>query len=307
MLLIITSLILGMFIGYFHLLSNKVMRLTKPVSLIGLFSLIFLLGVKVGNEPRVTQHLGEIGVQGLAIASSVVIGTLLFAIPIELWLRKKIIVSTSLFPSPRENRELQITGLILFSMASGIIVGYSRILPQMMLTRLDDLSWWLLAFLLLLVGIDMGMTAIWKKISQIGLHILILPLGVIGGTMLGAIMVGVMLQMQMNEVASVAGAFGWYTLSAIVLDKLHSPQLGALAFFANVLRELIAFIFIPVFVRLHRPISGIAIGGATTMDTTLVLIDRVAGAEYAALAFVQGLVLSVLVPFLVPLLVKGGI
>jgi uncharacterized membrane protein YbjE (DUF340 family) len=274
------------------------------VSLIGLLVLIFLLGVKVGNDPRVTQHLGEIGVQGMVIAISVVIGTLVFAIPIEFWLKKKTAVNATQFQSQGKMKELQITGLILFCMASGIIVGYFRFLPQLVLNRLDDLSWWMLAFLLLLVGIDMGMTAIWKKIAQIGWHILILPLGIICGTMLGAVIAGLILRMQFNEVTSVAGAFGWYTLSAIVLDKLHSPQLGALAFFANVLRELITFIFFPIFVRFHRPISGIAIGGATTMDTTLVLIDRVAGAEYAAIAFVQGLVLSILVPFLVPFLIS---
>lgn len=302
--LIIISLILGILLGYFHLLSNELIRLTKPVSLIGLFLLIFLLGVKVGSEPRVTQHLGEIGIQGLIIALCAVFGSLVFAFPIERWIKKKTIVNSSGNHRQGQMKELRITGIILLSMTAGIIIGYIQVLPQLILKYLDNLSWWLLALLLFLVGIDMGMTAIWKKIARIGFHILVLPIGVAIGSLIGAVCAGYILKMQLNETTSVAGAFGWYTLSAILLDKLYSPQLGALAFFANVLRELCAFIFIPLFVRYHRPITGIAIGGATTMDTTLVLIDRVAGAEYAAIAFVQGLVLSIVVPFLVPFLVK---
>ncbi|MDI6783606.1 MAG: lysine exporter LysO family protein [bacterium] len=304
MILILSALILGILIGYFRLLSDRMFRLTKPVSLIGLFLLIFLLGMKVGSEPRVTQHLAEIGVQGLIIALSVVIGTLVFAFPIEVWLKKKTVVNSSGNQPQGRMKELQLTGLILLCMATGIIVGYLQILPQMLLNQLDNLSWWMLAVLLFLVGIDMGMAKIWKKISQLGLHILVLPVGVAFGSLLGAVGAGYILKMELNQTTSVAGAFGWYTLSAVMLDKLHSPQLGALAFFANVLRELLTFIFVPLFVRVHRPISGIAIGGATTMDTTLVLIDRVAGPEYAAIAFVQGLVLSIIVPFLVPLLAK---
>lgn len=304
MLLIITALILGIIVGYFRVLSDKLIRLTKPVSLIGLLLLIFLLGVKVGNEPRVTQHLGEIGVQGLLIALFTVVGTLIFAIPIEVWLRRKIEINNIAKQQPGSMKEMQLTGMILLCMITGIIVGYIQILPQILLRDLDNFSWYILALLLFLVGIDMGMTAIWKKIAQFGFIILFLPIGVAVGSLLGAIAVSYLLPMPMNQTTSVAGAFGWYTLSAVVLGKLHSPQLGALAFFANVLRELITFIFFPIFVRFHRQISGITLGGATTMDTTLVLIDRVAGPEYAAIAFVQGLILSIIVPFLVPFLVS---
>jgi uncharacterized membrane protein YbjE (DUF340 family) len=304
MFLIITALILGIIVGYFRVLSDKLIRLTKPVSLIGLLLLIFLLGVKVGNEPRVTQHLGEIGVQGLLIALFAVVGTLVFAIPIDFWLKKKMVINDTHTRQQGKIQELQITGLILFCMASGIIVGYIQILPQILLQDLDNFSWYILALLLFLVGIDMGITAIWKKIARFGFIILVLPIGVAVGSLLGAIAVSYLIPMPINQTTSVAGAFGWYTLSAVVLGKLHSPQLGALAFFANVLRELMTFIFFPLFVRYHRQISGIAVGGATTMDTTLVLIDRVAGPEYAAIAFVQGLILSIIVPFLVPLLLS---
>lgn len=307
MLLIITALLLGIIVGYFRLLSDRIVRLTKPVSLIGLLLLIFLLGVKIGDEPRVTQHLGEIGVQGLLIALFAVVGTLIFAIPIDLWLKKRMVINDNHTRQQGKLQELQITGLILLCMVIGIVVGYLHILPLLILTQLDTLSWWLLALLLFLVGIDMGMTAIWKKIMQFGFLILVLPIGVAVGSLLGAIVVSYLISMPINQTTSVAGAFGWYTLSAVVLGKMHSPQLGALAFFANVLRELITFISFPIFVRLHRQITGIAIGGATTMDTTLVLIDRIAGAEYAAIAFIQGLILSIIVPFLVPILVKLGV
>jgi uncharacterized membrane protein YbjE (DUF340 family) len=91
MVLIITALILGILTGYFRLLSVRIVKYTKPVSLIGLFLLIFLLGVKVGSEPRVTQQLGIIGKQGLVIAVCTVLGSIIIAYPIEKWLKRNAI------------------------------------------------------------------------------------------------------------------------------------------------------------------------------------------------------------------------
>jgi len=54
---------------------------------------------------------------------------------------------------------------------------------------------------------------------------------------------------------------------------------------------------------LGRLIS-IAPGGATTMDVTLPLIKKTAGDEMVLPALINGIVLSALVPILVPLFLK---
>ena len=76
-LLILVFLLVGIGIGSYTRPSAKWLKITKPLSLIGLFSLIFLLGVKIGSAPQVTQHLRSIGYQGIVLALCTVIGSVI--------------------------------------------------------------------------------------------------------------------------------------------------------------------------------------------------------------------------------------
>jgi len=104
-----------------------------------------------------------------------------------------------------------------------------------------------------------------------------------------------------RESLAVGAGFGYYSLSSIVITELHGQQLGVVALLANILRELMTLWLAPVFVRSLGRLAPIAAGGATTMDTTLPVISRFAGPDYAAIAVFSGVVLTVLVPLLITL------
>jgi uncharacterized membrane protein YbjE (DUF340 family) len=78
-------------------------------------------------------------------------------------------------------------------------------------------------------------------------------------------------------------------------------EVGALALFANILRELLTIVGLPFVVRYAGRLAAIAPGGATAMDVTLPFIVRYAGDEVGLMAFTSGAVLSALVPILVPI------
>jgi uncharacterized membrane protein YbjE (DUF340 family) len=95
--------------------------------------------------------------------------------------------------------------------------------------------------------------------------------------------------------------FGWYSLSGVLIADLGDPILGAAAFFANLLRETTAFVFVPALRLLGRHESGIGLCGATSMDVTLPVLEDTWGAGVVPLAVAHGVIVSTLVPFLVPL------
>jgi uncharacterized membrane protein YbjE (DUF340 family) len=105
----------------------------------------------------------------------------------------------------------------------------------------------------------------------------------------------------LRDAASVASGFGWYTLSSVLLAR-EDPALGALAFLTNVFREVIALVTIPIIARTLGHLEAIAPAGATAMDTTLPVIDRSTSAQAAVVAFITGVLLSMAVPFVVPLI-----
>ncbi len=193
---------------------------------------------------------------------------------------------------------------LVLTVLTGIIVGYFLI-PVSWITQIDTVSTGLLFILLLGIGIDLGGSdRLFARIKELGYKVLLIPLLIAAGSIVGAMVVGNWLDFPLNEAGAVGAGFGWYSLSGIILGKLHSAKLGALAFLTNITREIMAIIMIPLLAK-KRNLSVIAPGGATTMDTTLPLIsESVNQPEIVITAFISGSILSALVPVLVPLLIQ---
>lgn len=196
------------------------------------------------------------------------------------------------------------TFVILISIICGIGLGY-WVIPDAYSIYLDSVTTYMLALLLLGVGIDLGRNReIWRSLRELGCRILLVPFGVGVGSVVGAVCGGVIVGLPINESSAVGAGFGWYSLSGVLIAQIYSAETGTLAFLTNVLRELLAFIFVPLAYRYLNKYSVIALGGATSMDTTLPLISRVAGSEMAVIAFLSGVTLTAAVPILVPLLIR---
>lgn len=168
---------------------------------------------------------------------------------------------------------------------------------------LDRWITYALAAMIFGVGINIGHNRReLAKIKKIGWRVLLVPMGVGVGSLVGASIASLFLKLSLLEAVVVGAGFGWYSLSSVLIAQLYSVELGAVAFLANVFREMMAFILIPLLaIRVHK-IVAIAPGGATTMDSTLPLIAKMTDTPTAMIAFVSGLVLTIIVPFLIPFL-----
>ena len=98
---------------------------------------------------------------------------------------------------------------------------------------------------------------------------------------------------------AVGAGFGYYSLSSVFITQLHSHSLGVVALLSNIFREVATLLATPILVSYFGNLAGIASGGATAMDTTLPIISKYSGKEYAIIAVFSGIVLTILVPFLV--------
>ncbi|MGI6226658.1 MAG: lysine exporter LysO family protein [Peptococcales bacterium] len=196
------------------------------------------------------------------------------------------------------------TWIILGSVFLGILLGKIGFLSFLTI-NLDLVSGVCLNILLFTVGLDLGHNKeVWAKIKAFGWKVLLLPFSIALGSLLGATVISLLISFPLNHGVAVGAGFGWYSLSGVMLKELVNVELGTIAFLANVFREMLAIILIP-FVALHfGRIAAVAPGGATSMDTTLPLISKAAGADVALMAFISGAVLSCLVPILVPFLVN---
>ncbi|WZL71475.1 lysine exporter LysO family protein [Clostridiaceae bacterium 35-E11] len=174
-------------------------------------------------------------------------------------------------------------------------------------TYIDQVSYIIdfgLCTLLFFVGIDMGRNKnLLNQIKANGLKLLILPVMIGMGSIIGSIVGGTLLGMPFNESSAIGAGFGWYTLSAIELSK-YSAEVGALAFITNVSREIIALISIPFIAKYIGKYECIASAAAPSMDTCLPVISEFTDANTSVVAFVTGVLLSSMVPILVPLFIQ---
>ena len=189
--------------------------------------------------------------------------------------------------------------ILLVLVVIGTGVGF--VLPLVAIVRDGTVSNWILYFLLFIIGMQMAGSgaSLGKMLFQPA--VLLVPAVTIVGTLAGSLGTLMFDGMTPGRALALGSGFGWYSLSGVLISNLGDPMLGAAAFIANLLRETLAFLSIPLLRFTGRCESGIGIAGATSMDVTLPVVEDSWGAGVIPLSVAHGVILSFLVPFLVPL------
>ncbi|WP_435159176.1 lysine exporter LysO family protein [Haladaptatus sp. DFWS20] len=311
---LLVSLLIGGVLGY-YLPSDRTQQIGDDIIFAGLAVLLISIGAQLGGNNHILQDLDTIGGSALVLCLGTVIGSI---ICVYLTIAITSIVDP-LSASSDENgftrqgssSELEtdgfdwkITALIFISLVVGF--GLSNIgLPEHLVTSLASISDYALLALLFGVGVTVGSdTKAVSHIVHIGWGVLLIPVAVAVGSILGGVLLGMVINMPIAHAAAVAAGFGWYSYAGVVVFDLSGMKLGAIAFLANLFREIVTFFVLPVVTKYFGGVTSIAPGGATTMDVTLPLIQRVSGEKFVIPALINGLVLSVAATVLIPTILR---
>lgn len=194
--------------------------------------------------------------------------------------------------------------IILAFFAAGILLSMTDRLPEWLLN--EKLSSYALYLLMLIVGVGVGSDrAIVGILRQLNWRIILVPMAVVIGSLGGAGLLSYFIyQISVQEAMAVGAGFGYYSLSAVLIAGLKGQELGVVALLANIIRELITLVMAPFLVRFFGKLAIIVSGGATAMDTTLPVVVKFSGKDMAVVAIFSGMVLSLLVPLLVPFILS---
>ncbi len=188
---------------------------------------------------------------------------------------------------------------ILLFFIAGLLLGvFGKFDP---LPFESDLTKYALYLLMFLVGMSIGADS--KSLQLIrrqGYRLLLIPLATILGTFSGVLLIMFFVEsISLREGLAVGAGFGYYSLSSIILSEIHSDALGVVALLANVIRELTTLLLAPLMVLVFGKLGPVAAAGATSMDTSLPIITTTSGKDFAVIAIVHGIILTILVPILV--------
>lgn len=198
--------------------------------------------------------------------------------------------------------ELLISSLINISYAFiALAVGYALAeFANYQEFQLHISTWNLLLIYMLLIGLDLAYSPLDK--SWLNWRIMLVPIGCIVGSVLGAIVISFSNQnISLKDLIMLSQGYGFYSMTGIVVTELKSSQLGSIALMNDLFREIFAILFMYL-IGWRYPRSAISSAGATAMDVTLPMVKQACGNDFIPHAMVSGFVLSVLAPIAVSIL-----
>lgn len=276
---------------------------------VSLMLLIVTLGIKLGADDEVIASLGRIGLAALLITVFALAGSVL-----AVTLLRRFVLKLDRYGcpagAPQESRSAArggkadnaLTKWIVAAVACGMAAGYF-LLPSGATAwcgTVIDLGLYLLLFL---VGVDMGRQGtVLRDIKAAGFKVLLVPLAVAAGTFLFAFLASLALPMGVKDTLAASAGFGWYSLAPTLLAP-YSLSVSAVAFLSNVMREIFSIVAIPFVARYVGYLECVALPGAAAMDTVLPVVIGATHERITIYSFASGVILSLLVPVLVPLII----
>lgn len=283
-------------------------RVAERVFSLALYLLLFSMGLRLGQSRDVLANLPLVGALAVTstvccCAATVILHFLLTPAYRRLGRAPTARRQTPSFSVSRRVAllllDLRKPGLLLALVVAGSLVGFA--LPVISALRDGTIATWFLYFLLFIIGMQMASSETSVATLIRDPLFLLVPAVSIVGTLVGSLGALAFDGMTPGKALALGAGFGWYSLSGVLISNLGDPLLGTASFLANLFRETLSFLFVPVLSISGRCESGVGLAGATSMDVTLPVIEDTWGPTVVPLSVMHGVALSFLVPFLVPL------
>lgn len=294
---LIIQLLVCLALGYF--LAARFPSSIKKVAfkILPHFSYILLITIAIEFSQTLQQLVNpwQILHQALILSFSTSVGAFLCC----------YILFKSLGYQPSHGKvSLQLLGKSLLNISYAFIallVGYLLAqAAQILHIPLHMNTWHLLLVFMLLIGLDLAHTPLDR--SWLNWKIMLVPIGCIIGSILGAIVSAYMIQnIPLLDLIMLSQGYGFYSMTGVVVTELKNAHLGSIALMNDLFREIFA-ILLMYLMGWRYPRSAISSAGATAMDITLPMIKQACGNDFIPHAMISGFILSILAPIAVSVL-----
>jgi uncharacterized membrane protein YbjE (DUF340 family) len=304
------SILIGLSVGL-KIKSGKFLKIVDIISNIVLIILMITIGSNIGINDSLMKSLGQIGINCFlisvfAIGLSIIVT---FSFEKSMKLLDNINIKTDdiqvniLEDTPSENGSYK--SPLIWSMPLGIVSGiaFGRLLrPVEFAFLLDYVIRICLIIIYIGVGISLGNNSDnLKYMKQLGWKILLVPAAILFGSILGGVISGFVLGLPLKITLISSAGMSYYSVTGAYMSSAYGVEVGTYGFVVNVIREFLTVLCLPLVIRISQG-SAIASGGAGDMDTMLLPIQKFVGRDLGLVTLFTGTVLTMIVPFLLPLL-----
>lgn len=300
---------IGFCLGIFNK-RKKFLDFSDRVSTISLAILMLGIGIGIGLDKTILNNMGRIGFNCFVVSVLAIIFSVIFTFLCEKTLlpldkidkkinEKNVELISSVNTEPENSTSLVwimpiciIAGLVLGIFLRNMIGGGT----------VDMLITICLVVLYICVGISQGANnEVYQFIKELGWKIVFLSIAIMIGSILGGYIAGIILNVPTFITTISASGMSYYSVTGAFMSKTYGIEAGTYGFIVNAMREFVTVVSLP-FLRKISMGSPIAAGGSGNMDTMLAPVTKFVGIRLGLVTLVTGMILTIFVPFLLPIL-----
>lgn len=294
--------LIPLFIGYlFKVTHHGILSIVNKVVSICLYLILLVIGISLGQLDDIVTKLPQIGTTALTLSLIIHSCNILALVVYDKWQpMKREVVAQDELPS-RFSQLLDSLKLVGTTMAGGILGFLTKGIVEFPLHA----STYVLVIMIFGVGIQLRNSGIPLRevfLNKRGIYTSII---FIISSLIGGAIAAWVLTLPLAKGLTFASAFGWYSLSSVLVNDAWGAIYGSIAFFNDLSREILCLFMIPFFMRLF-PSTAVGLGGATSLDCTLPIIQKSGGIQVVPLAISFGFIVNLVAPLLLAIFIGLG-
>ncbi len=283
-----------LFFGYLFRISNLIiLQWVNRITMYCLYLILLIMGISLGQLDELTTTLPQIGATALGL-TVILHGCNIIT----------LVIFDKCYPMARRAHNLEVlpsrwkvmlesAQLCLTVFIGGLVGFFTKGLVDFPLHS----STYVLVVMIFCVGIQLRNSGIPLKEVFLNQRGILTSLVFMGSGLIGGVIASYVLDLPMIRALALASGFGWYSLSSVLVNDAWGAVYGSIAFFNDLSREIFCLFAIPFFMRLF-PSTAVGLGGATSLDATLPIIQKSGGIQIVPLAISFGFIVNLVVPIL---------
>lgn len=286
--------LIPLFMGYlFKINQAKYLFYVGRISMFCLYFILFLMGGLLGQLDNLAITLPSIGYTALIMGLIIQLCNIGCFLAFELLVPFKLEIQSNTPPPSR--LKLVAESMLLCSMI--LIGGSVGFFIKDNIVFSSEISIYPLVVMVFCVGVQLRNSGIpirqvFMNKRGIQLSIILLMSALISGVIIAKVC-GFSIMQGLTFVSGL----GWYSLSSTLISSTWGAELGSIAFFNDLSREIYALFTVPLFMR-HFPSMAIGLTGATALDVSLPLIQKTGGVKTIPIAISFGFIINLIIPLL---------
>ena len=286
-------------LGYFFKVSQpRIMRWVDRVVSAGLYIILLVIGISLGQLDDLGSKLPLIGHTAFGL-SIVILSCNIIGIGFYDKFFPMLRAENQNGEKPSHWRMLWDSFRLIGTTVLGALVGYWT---KGWLAFPMGTSTYAVMLMVFGVGIQLRNSGIPLRqvfFNQRGIHTALIFMVT---SLLGGALAACYLDLPVMKGMAFASAFGWYSLSSVLVYDAWGAVDGSIAFFNDISREIVCLFLIPLLMP-RLPSTAIGLGGATSLDCMLPVIQKSGGTQMVPLSISFGFITNLLPPILLSLFI----